>query len=192
VHWAALDRIRPQGGRLRPRNFDVRASKSQFAESGAVQNGVNRPDSAQNPHGIELAAVMGMARRLTALLLALLAMSATGQTQQAPMPDVSGNWTGSITIPQSGRRGEKNELTAVLRQNGPELTGAIGPNAQAQLPISKGRVEATKFGTVITFDLPGPSFVMHFELRAANGVLRGHARLDGERVPAPVELLPVK
>jgi hypothetical protein len=120
-------------------------------------------------------------------------MSATALAMQGARtePDFSGTWTGTIAIPEQGKR-VKNPLHAAFKQSGVELTGTIGPEAKAQLGISKGRVEATKFGTVVTFDMPGPGFVMHFELVPDGGALRGIARLDGEKATAPVELLLVK
>jgi hypothetical protein len=112
--------------------------------------------------------------------------------QSAPAgPDVSGSWAGTIAIPEKGRR-VKNPLHAAFKQTGDQLTGTIGPEANAQLGISKGRVETTKFGTVVTFDMAGAGFVMHFELVPDGAALRGVARLDGEKATAPVELQMLK
>jgi hypothetical protein len=119
-------------------------------------------------------------------------MSAAALAMQAPAGlDLTGSWAGTIAIPEKGQR-VKNPLHAAFRQAGDQLTGTIGPAANAQLGISKGRVETTKFGTVVTFDMPGSGFVMHFELRPDGSALRGVARLDGEKATAPVELQIVK
>lgn len=117
----------------------------------------------------------------------MMSTVALATTPIAP-PDFTGTWIGTIAIPEKGKRGDKTPLHAAFKHAGAELTGTIGPDPESQAEISKGRVETTQYGTVLTFDLVGPSFVMHFELRPADGVLRGVARLDGERATAAVEL----
>jgi hypothetical protein len=132
-----------------------------------------------------------MTRRVLVAVLTVV-MSAAALAMQAPAgPDLTGSWAGTIAIPEKGQR-VKNPLHAAFSQAGDQLTGTIGPAANAQLGISKGRVETTKFGTVVTFDMPGAGFVMHFELRPDGSALRGVAKLDGEKATAPVELQIVK
>jgi hypothetical protein len=133
-----------------------------------------------------------MTRRvLVAVLTVVMSAAALAMQAAPPGPDFTGAWAGTIAIPEKGRR-VKNPLHAAFKQAGDELTGTIGPEANAQLGISKGRVETTKFGTVVTFDMPGAGFVMHFELVPDGTTLRGVARLDGEKTTAPVELQIVK
>ena len=133
-----------------------------------------------------------MTRRVLVVVLTVVMSVAAFAMQNAPAgPDFTGAWSGTIAIPEKGRR-VKNPLHAAFKQTGATLTGTIGPEANGQLAISKGRVETTKFGTVVTFDLPGAGFVMHFELVPDGTALRGVAKLDGERATAPVELLLVK
>lgn len=129
-----------------------------------------------------------MARKLAALAFIALVSSTPGLATQSAAPDFTGTWTGTIRIPEKGKPADTTPLYAVFTHVGSELTGTIGPEPDGQLPISRGQVEATKFGTVITFNMAGPSFMMRFELRPAGGVLRGLARLDGEKAVAPVEL----
>lgn len=128
---------------------------------------------------------------LVTVFAVVMSTAALAMQSTSAAPDVSGSWAGSIAIPEKGKR-VKNPLHAAFKQAGDQLTGTIGPSANAQLGISKGRVETTKFGTVVTFDMPGAGFVMHFELRPDGSALRGVARLDGEKATAPVELLVVK
>jgi hypothetical protein len=133
-----------------------------------------------------------MTRRVLVAVLTVVMSVAALASQSAPAgPDLTGSWSGTIAIPEKGKR-VKNPLHAAFKQAGVELTGTIGPGASAQLGISKGRVETTKFGTLVTFDLPGAGFVMHFELVPNGTALRGVARLDGEKATAPVELQIVK
>ena len=126
---------------------------------------------------------------LTAVLSSTMALAM--QSASTGAQDLTGTWSGSIAIPDQGKH-VKSPLHASFKQDGADLTGTLGPQPNAQLPIAKGRVETTKFGTVITFDMPGQGFVMHFELRPDGEWLRGLARLDGEKVPAPVELQSTK
>lgn len=131
-----------------------------------------------------------MPRKLLAFILTVVLSSTVAlamQSASAGAQDVTGVWSGTIAIPEQGKR-VKSPLHASFKQEGADLTGTLGPQPDAQLPITKGHVETTKFGTVITFDMPGQGFVMHFELRPDGDWLRGLARLDGEKVPAPVEL----
>ena len=133
-----------------------------------------------------------MTRRVLVTVLTVVMSAAVVAMQKAPAaPDLTGSWAGTIAIPEKGKR-VKNPLHAAFTQAGDQLTGTIGPEANAQLGIAKGRVETTKFGTVVTFDMPAAGFVMHFELRPDGTALRGVARLDGEKATAPVELLAVK
>jgi hypothetical protein len=105
--------------------------------------------------------------------------------------DYSGRWSGTILVPDEGKR-IRSPLHASFKHDGETLTGTLGPSTNAMLAITKGRVETTRFGTIITFDMPGEGFAMHFELRPAGDSLRGVAKLDGETLTAAVELQLVK
>jgi hypothetical protein len=143
-----------------------------------------------------------MVRLLGALALMLIATSAPGQAAQnpaaafapalaaAPAPgasDLSGSWVGLIVIPEKNKR-TPSLLYAVLNQSGPTLTGTAGSSARSQTAFTNGRIESTKFGTTIAFNLPGPNSVMEFQLRPAEGMLRGVARLPGATATLAVEL----
>ena len=129
-----------------------------------------------------------MPRALIALVLAVALMPAVKAARKPVVAaDLSGTWSGSIAIPKDGKK-EKNPLHAVLKQDGALLSGTVGPSPDAQVTISHGRVENTKFGTSTIFELAGKGFVMRFELRLEEGVLKGVARIDGEKATAPVEL----
>jgi hypothetical protein len=130
-----------------------------------------------------------MARKLIATVIAAAVMSTVVLARASSnAPNLTGTWTGTIAVPENGRRGDKEPFQASFKQDGVELTGTVGPDADKQMAISKGRVESTKFGTLVTFDLVGPSFSLHFELVPSAGVLRGVARLDRDKSTAAVEL----
>ena len=131
-----------------------------------------------------------MARKLISFVVAAAVLStvAFAYTSSTDSSSLSGSWAGTIAIPEKGRRGDKEPLHATFKQNGSELTGTLGPDEKSQLAISKGHVEVTKFGTIVTFDMVGPNFAAHFELVPSGGVLRGVAKLDTEKATAAVEL----
>lgn len=104
------------------------------------------------------------------LLLAPVALAA----------DLGGTWTGSfvITLPD----GKTKNDTALLRlkQNGAEITGTAGPNADQQWPIQNGHVEGDK----ITFEIANEGHTMTFELAMVDGHLKGEARGEpGSKIP---------
>ena len=71
-------------------------------------------------------------------LLSTLAMFAA----LAVGADLTGSWSGTM---QMTRDGETRDDSAhlVLKQNGTEVTGSVGPNADKQLPITKGTIEGS-------------------------------------------------
>ena len=102
--------------------------------------------------------------------------------------DFSGTWAGTLRIPEAGERWTATAIRVVFKQSGLAITGSLAFAGQAQAPIANGRVEATQFGTSLSFALKGLDFVMRFDLRPDGDVLRGAARIDGTRRTAPIEL----
>ena len=142
-----------------------------------------------------------MFRTLGVLTLLLIATATSGQAAQEPFAaaarpasvsapeafDLSGSWVGMIAIPEKDRR-TPSSFHAVLKQNGGALSGTAGPNTKSQTALTKGRVESTRFGTSLIFNLPGPNIELEFQLRVSDGMLKGVARLPGVAATAPVEL----
>src|SRR6185436_6517947 len=119
-----------------------------------------------------------MSRKLFAFLLVVCMSTAVSAAARPAATDVSGTWAGTIRIPDPSLGGRRTPFFATLKQNGEELTGTVGPAADSRVPIAKGRVEMTKFGTVVTFTMNVPGAVMNFELRPDGPYLRGLARLE--------------
>jgi hypothetical protein len=74
--------------------------------------------------------------------------------------DVTGRWAGSFNV--TDPNGETKESTALLllKQNGSEITGTLGPNDGEQRVITKGKIsgdrislESTDGGLTIKFEL---------------------------------------
>jgi hypothetical protein len=89
--------------------------------------------------------------------------------------DLTGKWAGSFIMTADG---ETKDSTAymVLTQKGTELTGTVGPNADQQWPILKGKVEGNK----VTFDVQSDGPLVKFELTLADGHMKGEAKAEFE------------
>jgi hypothetical protein len=94
-------------------------------------------------------------------LLCLLVLTALAIVATADV-NVTGKWSGSFNI--TGPDGSSKESTAllILKQNGTEITGSVGPSEAEQHPIQKGRIDGDKIALeaqdvnnnrVIKFDL---------------------------------------
>jgi hypothetical protein len=92
-------------------------------------------------------------------MLCLLLLGALGLVA-APETNISGKWSGSFKT--TSPEGQTNESTAllVLKQNGAEITGTVGPHDGEQHAIKSGKIEGDKItllaedeGRVINFDL---------------------------------------
>jgi hypothetical protein len=117
------------------------------------------------------------------LLMLGLALSATAA-------DVNGKWSGSFEV--TGPDGETKDATAfiVLKQNGTELTGTVGPTEEEQFPIQKGKIEGDK----ITLEAMTDGGVIKFELVLAGDHIKGDASgsHDGQAMKAKLDVTRVK
>ena len=124
---------------------------------------------------------------LFALLVSLLA--------QAPAPtSVTGSWEGTLSFFKDGQIVDTDPVYMVLKQDGGTLTGTAGPNAGRQFAISKVKFNAAKDVTTMQFEVDAGSLVIWFDLKLANGVIKGTASGDknGETQTAQVELKSVR
>jgi hypothetical protein len=90
--------------------------------------------------------------------------------------DVSGNWSGSFLMTRPDGETKDSQVSLVLKQNGTELTGTAGPNAQKQWAIQKGKVEGNK----LTFEVQTDGPLIKFELTLTNDHLKGEAKAEQE------------
>jgi hypothetical protein len=113
-----------------------------------------------------------------------------GLTLSATAADVNGKWSGSFNITKPD--GESKEETAflVLKQNGTELTGTVGPREEEQFPIEKGKIEGDK----ITLEATADGAVIKFELVLAGDHIKGDANgsHDGQPMKAKLDVTRVK
>jgi hypothetical protein len=114
------------------------------------------------------------------LLLLGLALSAAAA-------DVTGNWSGSFNMTGPGGESKESEALLVLKQNGSEITGSVGPNENERHTIAKGKIEGDKI-TLETSGDNGP--VIKFVLVLEGEHIKGDATAehDGQTLKAKLDL----
>jgi hypothetical protein len=117
---------------------------------------------------------------LVLLAIAVLAGAALVDT------NVTGKWAGSFNA--AGPNGETKETGAVLmlKQNGAEITGTVGPTEDDQFPIQKGKIEGDK----ITIEADHDGHIMTFNLVLASERITGEAQMsrDGQTMKAKIDV----
>ena len=90
--------------------------------------------------------------------------------------NVTGKWSGSFNA--VGPDGQTKDSTAVLvlKQNGSEITGTVGPNEGEQHEITKGKIEGDK----ITLESNDGGIAIKFDLALAGDRITGEANAVGE------------
>ena len=118
-------------------------------------------------------------------LLCLLMLAALAGVAMADV-DVTGKWSGTFNA--TNPDGESKESTAllVLKQSGTEITGTVGPNADEQFAIQKGKIEGNK----ITLEADHDGSTMTFNLVLAADRITGEAQMsrDGETGKAKIDV----
>ena len=87
-------------------------------------------------------------KTLAAFAMLLLTMAPI----QAQKTNVTGKWTGTLTMTAPDGRTQSIAFIFNLIQKGKVLTGTAGPNAERQWPIEKGEVNGDK----VTFQVQQP------------------------------------
>jgi hypothetical protein len=90
--------------------------------------------------------------------------------------DLTGKWSGSFYITTSEGQEKDDTALLVLKQNGTELTGTAGPNADKQYTIVNGKVEGNK----VTFEAQDGGTLIKFNLTLVDGHLKGEAKAEKE------------
>ena len=119
------------------------------------------------------------------LLLLGLALSAAAA-------DITGTWSGSFNITGPGGETKESDALLVLKQNGSEITGTVGPNEDQRHPIAKGKIEGNK----ITLETAGGDDhpAIKFELVLEGDHIKGDASgsHDGQTMKAKLDVTRVK
>lgn len=77
------------------------------------------------------------------LVFVLLASIAIADT------DVTGKWTGSFKMIGEDSDGHDSTAVLMLKQNGSEITGTVGPNEGEQHTVTKGKMEGDKIAILV-------------------------------------------
>ena len=117
---------------------------------------------------------------LCILLLGALALSAAADT------NVTGKWTGNFKVIEP--EGEAGTAFLVLKQNGSEISGTVGPDEGEQHTITKGKIEGDKItllieedGRTIKFDLVAAADRITGDVNIAHEGQTRKAKLDVTR-----------
>ena len=104
--------------------------------------------------------------------------------------NITGKWSGSFNITGPDGRTQDDTAYLVLRQNGSEVTGTVGPNEDQQFPIVKGKIESGK----ITLEADREGNSVKFDLVLADDRITGEANMsaDGASVKAKLDVTRVK
>jgi hypothetical protein len=104
-----------------------------------------------------------MTRLLLALLLAV----------QAVATNVTGTWAGTIT--PTDQPDNPQPVHLVLKQEGEQLTGTGGPNAERQMPIQNGVVK----GDRVSLEVVAGTGLFRFTLQIKSNDLTGRVEFVG-------------
>ena len=90
--------------------------------------------------------------------------------------NVSGKWSGSFNM--LGPDGSTKDSTAVLmlKQNGSEITGSVGPNEGEQHHITKGKIEGNK----LMLESADGEMSIKFDLALVGDRITGDVNASGE------------
>ena len=103
------------------------------------------------------------------LSVAMMLLAAAG----ALAGDFSGRWQGKLSV-----NGDEMPGYLVLKQDGRQLTGTAGPDAQKQVKLNKGLVEEGE----ATIEVSPGQAVLRFVLRIKDDKLMGDVFEDGNKV----------
>lgn len=105
--------------------------------------------------------------------------------------DLAGKWEGTAEFKRSDGTPGGMSVVLNLKQSGQEVTGTVGPNADEQVPISKGKID----GQRLTFEVNADDRVFKLELTLTGDKLEGQAKGEdnsGNPMTAKISLARVK
>jgi hypothetical protein len=118
----------------------------------------------------------GIVLRLLSSLLFIFTLSAA---------DLTGRWEGNAEFKRSDGTPGGMSIVLSLKHSGQDVTGSIGPNADEQVPIQKGKFDGQK----LTFEITADDRVYKLELTLAADKLEGQAKgEDGSGNPMTAKL----
>ena len=109
------------------------------------------------------------------LVFTALLLSAFLSAVALSTPNVTGRWSGTL---QMDGENEAKPAYSILKQEGNNLSGSVGPNENEQDSFKDGKVDEDK----LTFDVPqGPSGEgsIHMEMQVNGDQMTGRATWSG-------------
>jgi len=108
--------------------------------------------------------------------LCILVLAAAFAGAAVADTNVTGKWTG--TLKATGPDGETKDGTAILmlKQNGTDITGSVGPDEGEQHEITKGKIEGGK----ITLESADGGVTIKFDLALVGDRITGDVNASGE------------
>ena len=120
-------------------------------------------------------------RKVTLLMITLLATMSVALSAQTAARDLSGAWVGKVVTERTGAQPKVEDAYFVLKQTGKVVTGTTGPTADNQLlTVTKGSVELTAGSTAVTleFEVQG-TLALRIEMKLVDGHLKGNMQPAG-------------
>jgi hypothetical protein len=104
--------------------------------------------------------------------------------------NVAGKWSGKFLMDNGDGIVHDSTAFLILKQEGAEISGTLGPTEAEQFPIQKGKVEGDKITLEVQTDGP----LVKFELVLSEDHLKGdaHASADGHNLSAKLDTTRVK
>jgi hypothetical protein len=90
--------------------------------------------------------------------------------------NVTGKWTGNFKTIGTDADGQDSTAVFLLKQNGSEVTGSVGPNEGDQHQITKGKIDGDK----ITLECADGNVVIKLDLVLAEDRITGDVNAAGE------------
>jgi hypothetical protein len=116
---------------------------------------------------------------LCGLLFSALALGAA---------ELTGKWSGSFDITNSNGETEADTAYMSLKQDGGEVTGTAGPNAEKQWTIQKGKLDGQKLTFEVAMEDGGRLvFDLTFDGSSIEGNVKGTGS-GGEQMSAKTKL----
>lgn len=99
--------------------------------------------------------------------------------------NIDGKWSGSFVMTADGGESHDSTVFMVLKQEGSNITGTLGPSEEQQWTIQKGKLDGNKISLEVQSD--GPLVI--FDLVLSGDHIKGdaHASSDGHSLTAKLD-----
>jgi hypothetical protein len=101
--------------------------------------------------------------------------------------NVTVKWSGSFIATGPGGQTKDSTAVLVLKQNGSDITGTVGPNEGEQHEITKGKIEGDK----ITLEAADGAHAIKFDLALDGDRITGEVNAvgEGQKLEAKIDVM---